>query len=173
MRTRYLLAFVFGVAGCASRSAAIAQNRQQQARGVRDSAQIVGAAWDAASAGHLGMRAAVLWSPTIADTGQFVRISDPVKEILARDGVPLAPTRVVGDDTVHFRLTSWASDSTGELLEFRSTWSTVIHNGSRACRTGSGNRERFQLRAVGDTWNAKRHGAVIHGDRECVPIPPP
>jgi hypothetical protein len=143
-----------------------------QARTVSDSVQVIHAAWRAASDGHAPRRAVVLWSASPSDTGQAVRLSSALRDSLARMGVRLESRQMVGDDTVHFRLTKWERDSLGDVLEFRSSWSTILGSGARACRTGSGNVERFRVLRVNRGWMATRSGPVIHGDRACVPIPP-
>lgn len=137
-----------------------------------DSAHVVRAAWVAAAEGHRTMRAAVLWIPSESDTGRFVPLSPAVRELLVQSGVPIETRRVVGDDTVVFHVASWRRDSSVQVVELRSSWSTILRGGARACRTGSGNVERFRVRESGNTWTAYRVGPVIHGDRECVPIPP-
>lgn len=141
-----------------------------QARTVSDSVQIFHAAWRVATDGHLGRRALVLWAPVPTDTGAVVRLSPQIHDSLAHLGVALEARREVGDDTVHIRITKWERDSIGDVLEFRSSWTTILRSGTRVCRTGSGNVERFRVRYLNGRWTAERVGPIIHGDRECVPI---
>lgn len=169
MCTRLLFATFVILGGCAKRTAEASHTVQTP----RDSAQIIGAAWRAASELHMALRPAVFWSSSGADTGRFVPMSAYLQRMLVEAGVPLEPRVTTGDDTVVFRLTSWARESSSALLELRSTWTTVLRAGSpRPCRTGSINVERFRVRRRGNAWTAERDGPVLHGDKECVPIPP-
>src|SRR5690606_2339145 len=102
-----------------------------QARNVSDSVQIFHAAWRAATDGHFGRRALVLWALAPTDTGAVVRLSLQIHDSLARLGVAMEARREFGDDTVHFRITKWERDSIGDLLELRSSWSTILRPGRR------------------------------------------
>jgi hypothetical protein len=158
--------------GCsaAPRRAAVSQEAVVQA----DSAAIVRAVWAAATDGWRARAARQvlwLWAPSAADTTQVVPLSPAVRDALVRQGVPASARRPAGDDTVVMHLTAWQADSGGVDVEVVSGWTVVLGSGSRRCRAGSGNVERFAVRRRGGGWAIERARPILHGDRVCAPIP--
>jgi hypothetical protein len=136
-----------------------------------DSIAIVRAAWRTVTAGHPSDRALRLWSPPARGMVRMVRLSRTVIDSLVRGGISVVPRRQAGDDTVVFQITRWQSDSDTRrvVLEIRSSWTTVLGTGARACRTGSGNVERIPVSYRNGQWRSEPRGPVMHGDKVCIP----
>ena len=137
-----------------------------------DSVAIVRAAWRTVTAGHASRRAVRLWSPLARDTVGIVPLSRTIIDGLVRGGISVVPRRQAGDDTVVFQITRWQSDpdSGRVILEIRSSWTTVLGTGARACRTGSGNVEQLPVSYRDGQWRSEQRGPVMHGDNVCVPL---
>jgi len=173
MRTSQVLVALFALSACGHRARALPDHRTAvPARATDDSVQILHAAWRVATEGHRAQRAAVFWAAAASDTGRFVRLSPAVLAGVARLGVPLESRDAVGEDTLHVRVTRWTADSSAQVLEVHSSWTTILRGGGRACRTGSVNVESLRVSRTPDGWKAEQAGPVLHGDRECVRVPP-
>jgi hypothetical protein len=137
-----------------------------------DSVAILRAAWRTVTAGHTSRRAVRLWSPLARDTVRIVLLSRAIIDGLVRGGISVVPRRQAGDDTVVFQITRWQSDpdSRRVILEIRSSWTTVLGTGARACRTGSGNVEQIRVSYRDGEWTSEQRGPVMHGDNVCVPL---
>jgi hypothetical protein len=137
-----------------------------------DSVAIVRAAWRTVTAGHASRRAVRLCSPLARDTVGIVPLSRTIINGLVRGGISVVPRRQAGDDTVVFQITRWQSDpgSRRVILEIRSSWTTVLGAGARACRTGSGNVEQLRVSYRDGEWTSEQWGPVMHGDNVCVPL---
>jgi hypothetical protein len=138
----------------------------------QDSVAIVRAVWRTVTAGHASHRAVRLLSPLARDTVGIVPLSPTIIDRLVRGGISIVPRRQAGDDTVVFRITRWESDpdSRRVILEIRSSWTTVLGTGARACRTGSGNVEQLRVSYRAGEWTSEQRGPVMHGDNVCVPL---
>jgi hypothetical protein len=138
----------------------------------QDSVAIVRAAWRTVTAGHASHRAVRLLSPRARDTVGIVPLSPAVIDGLVRGGISIVSRRQAGDDTVVFQITRWQSDpdSRQVVLEIRSSWTTVLGTGARACRTGSGNVEHLRVSYGDGEWRSEQRGPVMHGDNVCVPL---
>jgi hypothetical protein len=137
-----------------------------------DSVAIVRAAWRTVTAGPASRRAVRLWSPLARDTVRIVPLSRTIIDGLVRGGISVVPRRQAGDDTVVFQITRWQSDpdSRRVILEIRSSWTTVLGTGARACRTGSSNVEHLRVSYRDGQWRSEQLGPVMHGDNVCVPL---
>ena len=137
-----------------------------------DSIAIVRAAWRTVTAGHASRRAVRLWSPLVRDTVPIVPLSRTIIDSLIRGGISVVPRQQAGDDTVVFQITRWQADprSRRVILEIRSSWTTVLDTGVRACRTGSGNVEQLRVSYRDGQWRSEQRGPVMHGDNVCVPL---
>ena len=138
----------------------------------QDSVAIVRAAWRTVTAGHASRRAVRLWSPPARDTVGIFPLSPTIIDGLVRGGISVVQRRQAGDDTVVFQITRWQSDpdSRRVILEIRSSWTTVLGTGARACRTGSGNVEQLRVSYRNGEWTSEQRGPVMHGDNVCVPL---
>jgi len=137
-----------------------------------DTVAIVRAAWRTVTAGHASRRAVRLWSPLARDKVRTVPLSLTVIDSLVRGGISVVPRQRAGDDTVVFQITRWQSDPNSRrvILEIRSSWTTVLGTGARACRSASGNVEQLPVSYRDGQWRSGQRGPVMHGDNVCVPL---
>jgi hypothetical protein len=163
---------VLGSGACQAASDRTIPNEHSSQITSGDSVAIVRAAWRTVTAGHSSHRALELWSVSAPDTVGIVPLSHTITDALVREGISVVSRHQAGDDTIVFHIARWQSDpdSGRVVLEIRSAWTTVLGDGARACRAGSGNIEQLRVTRRGSDWSSKPWGPVMHGDAACVPI---
>jgi hypothetical protein len=144
----------------------------------RDSIDIARAVWSAASQqpARPTDRVVRLWLPSDMDSARVVPLSPAARTALERVGLPVTEARPTGDDTVVVTFADWrpAAGTQGTrvlTVRVRSSWTTILQDGPRACRAGSSSLEQFRVMRRGAVWTADRMPGAIHGDTECVAVP--
>lgn len=100
-----------------------------------------------------------------------IGVSDEVRAILTRSGIPVSSTRPAGDDTIVFRVVRWTTERSGSVLvEFRSESTTILGTGTRQCRARSGSAGSYRIHRAHDGWVTELVGPVIAGDDICRPV---
>jgi hypothetical protein len=158
-----LMLLVVALAGCRGVHSAPAAAGVVSSRA--DTVDMLEAVWRVPTPPSTGAGVRWLYLPDAGSVG--FTASAPVREALARRGVPASARLPAGHDTVVYQVRRWTRDSTGlPVLELSSRWTWVSASAPGVCMS-AGNGETFRVHRTRAGWEAERFGRGVHGVGYC------